>query len=300
MKTKKALKITGIVLLAILFAASIGLNIYLGFFSDVSYLQSIDEIYIMEAGMLRNQLDYAEGKAYDITYDFDNPEYPVLLEQYGVAETAGEGGEFQKAMNLMNEYAPRLTHESWYDNHVEMNALSLLEYSLDNPSQGINCRSKAQILNEMCLALGIYSRKVWIMPNSGYDNDCHVVNEIWDSTYNKWIMLDITNNQYWVDENGTPLSVTEIREKGAMREFCTPVCPDDKLSDLERLKKKYTADFLYIMKNMMYFYCCDVQTVGETDRMYMLFPEKLGTDYEYLISEESWSKSPITQLTNDR
>lgn len=34
MKTKKALKITGITLLALLFAASIGLNIYLGFFSD--------------------------------------------------------------------------------------------------------------------------------------------------------------------------------------------------------------------------------------------------------------------------
>ena len=293
MKTQNALKITGIILLALLFAASIGLNIYLGFFSDVSYLQSTDEIYIMESGMLRNQLDYVVGEDYDFTYDFDNPEYPALLGQYGVAETAGEGGEFEKAMKLMDEYAPRLTHESWYDNHVEMNALALLGYSLDNPSQGINCRSKAQILNEMCLALGIYSRKVWILPNSVYDNDCHVVNEVWDSTYNKWIMLDITNNQYWVDENGTPLSVTEIREKGAMQEFCTPVCPDDKLSDLEGLKKKYTADFLYIMKNMMYFYCCDVQTVGETERKYMLFPENLDTDYEYLISEESWGKSPI-------
>ena len=47
------------------------------------------------------------------------------------------------------------------------------------------------------------------------------------------------------------------------------------------------------MKNMMYFYCCDVQTVGETERKYMLFPENLDTDYEYLISEESWGKSPI-------
>ena len=46
------------------------------------------------------------------------------------------------------------------------------------------------------LALGIYARKVWIMPNSGYDSDCHVVNEVWDSTLNKWVMLDITNNQY--------------------------------------------------------------------------------------------------------
>lgn len=79
--------------------------------------------------------------------------------------------------------------------------LALLAYSLDNNSHGINCRSKAQILNEMCLALGIYARKVWIMPSSMYDTDCHVVNEVWDTALQKWVMLDVTNNQYWVDEN---------------------------------------------------------------------------------------------------
>ena len=106
-------------------------------------------------------------------------------------------------------------------------------------------------------------------------------------------MLDITNNQYWIDENGTPLSVTEIREKGAMQEFCTPVCPGDDLSNPEKLKEKYSHEFLYIMKNMMYFYCCDGQTVGETDRMCMLIAENSGTDYEYLISVESWNRSPL-------
>ncbi len=292
MKTGKVFKVTGLILLIALLLASIAVNIYCIFTYD-SYLQSKDEIYIMEAGILRNNLEYAEGADYEITYDFENAEYPLLLEQYGISQTAGGGSEFQKAVNLMNEYSPRLTHKSDYDNSVEMNALALLGHSLDKPSQGINCRSKAQILNEMCLALGIYSRKVWIMPNSGYDNDCHVVNEIWDSSYNKWIMLDITNNQYWIDENDTPLSVTEIREKGAMREFCTPVCPNDNLSNPEKLKEKYSHEFLYIMKNMLYFYCCDSQTVGETEIKYMLFPENLKTDYEYLISEESWNGTPV-------
>ena len=37
----------------------------------------------------------------------------------------------------MNEYSGRLRHKSDYDNHVEMNALALLEYSLDNKKQGI-------------------------------------------------------------------------------------------------------------------------------------------------------------------
>lgn len=286
---EKSFRIIFIILLAI----SIGLNIYLGFFGFDSYLQNTSEIYIMESGMLRNTMKYAEGEDYEIVYDFEDAEYPLLIEEYDIEKTAGEGSEFEKALRLMNEYAPRLKHKSNYDNSVEMNALSLLGHSLDNKNNGINCRNKAQILNEMCLALGIYSRKVWILPNSVYDNDCHVVNEVWDTKYNKWIMLDITNNEYWVDESKTPLSVTEIREKGAMQEFCTPVYEGDSLNDLEALKEKHIDDFLYIMKNMMYFYCCDSQTVGETERMYMLIAENLGTDYEYLISEESWSASPL-------
>ena len=230
-----------------------------------SYLQTTEQIYIMEAGILRNNLEFASGENYEIYYDFENEEYPQLIKEYGIDKIAGDGTEFEKALRLMDTYAPRLYHQSYYDNSIEMNALSLLAYSLDNRSQGINCRNKAQILNEMCLALGIYARKVWIMPNSGYDNDCHVVNEIWDPQLNKWIMLDITNNEYWVDENGTPLSVLEIRYKGAMQEFCTPIQPGDKMDRLEELKEKYIADYLYIMKNMTYMQYCDYYTVGEDE-----------------------------------
>ncbi|MGN0505129.1 MAG: transglutaminase domain-containing protein [Lachnospiraceae bacterium] len=289
---KKRSSILLCIVLAILLFISVGINIYQAFWGFESYLQDTEQIYIMEAGILRNNLEFESGENYEFSYDFENEEYPVLIEKYDIDEIAGDGTEFEKALRLMNEYAPRLYHQSDYDNSVEMNALSLLEYSLDNRKQGINCRNKAQILNEMCLALGIYSRKVWIMPNSGYDNDCHVVNEVWDTELNKWIMLDITNNEYWVDENGMPLSVLEIRYKGAMQEFCTPVHQGDNLHDLERLKEKYIADFLYIMKNMTYMQYCDNYTVGESDTIYLLFPENLNTDYETMISKEACEKSP--------
>lgn len=203
--------------------------------TQTSYLQSTDEIYYMTAGILYNALDFRSGKDFTVTYDFDNPEYPELKSKYGIEAIAGEGTELDKAKALMNEYSGRLRHKSDYDNHVEMNALALLDYSLDNKKQGINCRAKAQILNEMCLALGIYSRKVWICPNSVYDTDCHVVNEVWDSSLGKWVMLDITNNYYWVDSGGVPLSVLEIREHIANQKFCTPVSPADALDTLDKL-----------------------------------------------------------------
>lgn len=289
---KKPFQIIIAVLFILLLAGSIIGNLYFAFFSTSSYLQDEEQIYIMESGILKNNLEFTEGENLTITYDFQNEEYTDLIAKYHIDDIAGTGSEFHKALQLMHEFAPRLKHASDYDNHIDMNALSLLEYSLDNKSQGINCRNKAQILNEMCLALGIYVRKVWICPYSAYDQDCHVVNEVWDTDLKKWVMLDITNDQYWVDENGTPLSVLEIREKGALQEFCTPVSKGDAMDNLQQLQKKHMGEFLYIMKNMVCIEYCNLNTVGETD-IYLLSPRNLPTNYENIISENVCKTAPM-------
>ena len=294
MKTKKW-RVMIFVIVCIMLAASICQNIWYYCYSGSwdSYLQDTDEIYVMESGILKQNENYKAGEDIKIEYDFSNAEYRQLIDKYGIDKTAGEGSELERALRLMDEYSPRLKHMCNYDNHIEINAMSLLEYSLDNNEHGINCRCKAQILNEMCMALGIYSRKVWIMPYSEYDTDCHVVNEVWDSSLNKWVMLDITNNQYWVDENGTPLSITEIREKGANQEFCTPIQPGDTLTDVKALKQKYIAEYLYIMKNMVYICCCENQTVGEVDSRCCLYPEGSEQSKMLEISYEEYNRSPI-------
>lgn len=295
-KKQKISIIIVIVVLILGLLCSIGLNIYFEvcYMKSESYLQSPDEIYVMEAGILRNNLKFHDGTDYELQYDFSHENYQTLKNKYHVEQTAKSGTQFERALRLMNEYAPRLTHKGDYDNHIPINALDLLEYSLNNKNHGINCRNKAQILNEMCLSLGIYARKVWIMPYSRYDNDCHVVNEIWDSSLEKWIMLDITNNTYWVDENKTPLSVLEIRQKAAMREFCTPVEVGDDTKNLQKLKEKNLGNFLYIVKNMVYMEYCTQYTVGESKEFYLLLPQNVPTnDYGLIISESSVIRSPI-------
>lgn len=291
---KKKVAIPVLTILSLLLVVSIGFNIYVFTDADfiISYLQSRYEIYTMESGILKNNLEFEDGEDIEIEYDFENSEFSQLVDTYHIDETAGSGSEFQCALNLMNEYAPRLTHLNDYDNHIEQSAVALLAYSLDNKNQGINCRAKAQILNEMCLALNIYARKVWLLPNSEYDGDCHVVNEIWDSELNKWIMLDITNNEYWVDENGTPLSILEIRTKGAMQEFCTPVQPGDSMENLEQMKSNYFGDFLYIMKNMNCIEYLERYSVGDNGG-YFLCPKNFNADYDTLISKEACERSPI-------
>ncbi len=263
-----------------------------------SDIQSPDELYNMEAGIIYNAMEFKEGENYSIAYDFDHKEWPELREKYGIKETAGTGSEYEKAMALMNEYSGRLYHASDYDHHVDMNALALLEYSLDNKSHRINCRAKAQILNEMCLALGIYSRKVWLMPNSVYDEGCHVVNEVWDTSLNKWVMLDITNNYYWVDERKTPLSVLEIRDCIAKQKFCTPVSPDDELNNLEKSLDSNYWNFMYIAKNMVYTEYCTENSTGESENGYALVPVAYTpalNERLILISRDSVEVSPIEQ-----
>lgn len=274
---------------------SISFNIYFGlcYIKADSFLQSAEQIYIMEAGILKNNLEFRNGTDYDLKYDFSHADYKTLKSEYGLEKIAKDGTEFERALRLMDEFAPRLTHKSDYDNHIPVNANDLLKYSLDNKKHGINCRGKAQILNETCLSLGIYARKVWIMPYSGFDGDCHVVNEIWDSSLNKWVMLDITNNEYWIDENYTPLSVLEIRENAALNKFCTPLQPGDKTVNLQKLKNRYMGDFLYIVKNMAYTQYCAEYAAGESKDIYLLMPRNIDTEYKLLISKNSVERSPV-------
>ncbi|WP_310604894.1 hypothetical protein [Anaerosporobacter sp.] len=131
------------------------------------------------------------------------------------------------------------------------------------------------------------------MPYSPYDGECHVVNEIWDISLNKWIMFDITHNQYWVDEKGNPLSILEIRQKGALQEFCTPIEPGKSLDDLQKIKENNMSSFIYIMKNLVYIEYCDNNTVGESERIYVLMPERMENNFRYVISEKAVQCSPI-------
>lgn len=215
------------------------------------------------SGALFHNQEFEGGNAEEIIYEFHCPEYEELRSKYNLLKIAGKGSDFMRAKRLLHNLSPRLTHSSWYDNHIECNALRLLEYSLDNPKQGINCLNKAKILVECCLALGIYARRVRIMPFSPYDFDNHVIAEIYDSTLDKWIMLDPTTDGYFIDENKTPLSLLEMRSKFANGEFVTFVRSTDALKDIQKLRAKHLDTNMYICKNLFYFQVEKHSTFGE-------------------------------------
>ena len=224
------------------------------------------------SGILFHNQEFECGNAEDIIYEFDCPEYEELRNKYDLVKIAGKGSDFARAKRLLHYLAPRLTHASWYDNHIECNALRLLEYSLNNPEQGINCLNKSKILAECCLAVGIFARRVSIMPFSPYDFDNHVVAEIYDRTLEKWIMLDPTTDGYFIDEAKTPLSLLEMREKFANAEFITYVSATDSLKDIKKLRDKYRITNTYICKNLFYFKAEQYSTFGEKKRYVYFVP----------------------------
>ena len=68
MQKSKKLKIAALVcgiILVLGLLASIGVNIYLAYFNWDSYLQSPDEIYVMEAGILKNNLEFQDGEDFE-------------------------------------------------------------------------------------------------------------------------------------------------------------------------------------------------------------------------------------------
>ena len=215
--------------------------------TEQEYREVQRQLFDIYCGILFNSGEFAPGEHTKINYRFDCPEYKELIAKYHIDEIAGEGTAFQraerqdfrkaerqdfrkaerqdfrkaerqdfrKAERLMHWMAPKLRHRPDYDNHVPMNSLALLDYSLDKPEKGINCRNKSVILTECCLALGIHARRVYIMPCSPYDMDNHVVTEIFDPEMDKWIMLDPTTDGVFRDEKGVPLSLLELRERFA-------------------------------------------------------------------------------------
>lgn len=215
------------------------------------------------SGILFHNQKFESGNAQEIIYEFDCPEFEELRNKYDLLKIAGKGSDFTRAKRLLHYLAPRLTHSSWYDNHIECNALRLLEYSLNNPEQGINCMNKSKILVECCMALGIFARRVFIMPFSPYDFDNHVVAEIYDRTLEKWIMLDPTTDGYFIDESKTPLSLLEMRSKFANAEFITFVLAADSLRDIHKLRAKHLDTNMYICKNLFYFQVEQHSTFGE-------------------------------------
>lgn len=189
---------------------------------------------------------------YAFSYDYNAPEYDNLRMKYRIDKVAGNGSELDKALNLMQWCSENVLHNGGTKDveFIPKTSVDILDYAFQKGREyGVYCRLQAIVFTECCLALGIKSRILHCLPFSPNDFDTHVVSMVYISDMAKWIMLDASNNRYFVNSDKTILSPMEIRSKLAYNDNIECNVPDDNYK-------------MYMAKNMFYFKSPQINTFG--------------------------------------
>lgn len=189
----------------------------------------------------------------EFTYqDSSTSELKILRKELNLDSIAGNGGEILKILNLMHWIHDLIPHDGSHENPVVKNALSMIN-ECKKEGRGLNCRGLATVLNECYLSLGIKSRFVTCMPKDSVFNDCHVINMVFSKDLDKWIWIDPTQNAYVMDESGTLLGLSEVREKLILGEMLI-LNPDANWNN-QVLTNKQNYLMIYMAKNLYRFSC---------------------------------------------
>jgi hypothetical protein len=173
-----------------------------------------------------------------------------LKQKYDLETIAGNGDEISRITNLMFWVNENIKHDGSSENPHPPNADNIIETCI-NENRGVNCRMLATVLNDFYLAMGFISRHITCLPYDHEDNDCHVVNLVYLSQSEKWIMMDPSFAGYFKDENNNYIGLSEVRERLINNE--TLIISDH----LNHNKNKYTKkDYkTYMSKNLFRFSC---------------------------------------------
>jgi hypothetical protein len=149
------------------------------------------------------------------TFYYETPENGRMKDvrsYFKLDSIAGNGDEISKILNIMYWIHDNIRHDGSNYALAEFSSIDLYHYHKAT-GKGIKCRHLAIALNEMYLSMGWKSRYVTCLPKDENDPDCHVINCVWVDSLQKWIWIDPTFAAYVKDENGTFLSISEVRER---------------------------------------------------------------------------------------
>ena len=184
----------------------------------------------------------------------DSVDYRLMnvREFFDLDSVAGDGDEISKILNILHFVHKAIRHDGGNYALCEFDAIDIYNYH-KSTGKGVNCRHLAIALNEMYLSMGIPSRYVTCMPYDEKDQDCHVINSVWSSQYQKWIWIDPTFEAYVKDENGNFLSIQEVRER-LIEGRPAFLNEDANWNNENKQTKEYYLDS-YMAKNLYWFDC---------------------------------------------
>ena len=176
----------------------------------------------------------------------------MVREYFKLDSVAGQSDELSKIINLLHFAHDNIRHDGNNRAFAELDAIDLYNY-YKTTGRGVNCRQLAISLCEMYLSMGIPARYVTCMPADPNDYECHVINTVWSNQLQKWLYIDPTMDAWVTDENGTMLSIAEVRER-LINDQPLVLCETANWNHESQQTKEYYLDE-YMAKNLYYFVC---------------------------------------------
>jgi len=174
--------------------------------------------------------------------------------------------DFDKTLKIASFVSRNIKHSNQKNPVEKNNAIYLWEYH-KNIEKDFNCKYHSMFTNELLLSVGIINNYVWCMPKSDIDSDCHVVNNVWVSELNKWVMIDTDQGVYICDKQENPLSIGEIRSYLVKHDYNSlnviPIIEQSeyKKKNWKKISKSYldylSKDFYWFTKNQKVRFCAD-------------------------------------------
>ena len=206
--------------------------------------------------VLRKSAPYAKDSVkLDAKFTYmpkDDYRLNVVRDYLKLDSVAGQGDELSKIINLLHFVHDEMPHDGNHRAFAEMDAIDLYNY-VKTMGRGVNCRQLAISLCEMYLSMGIPARYVTCMPADPLDYECHVINTVWSNQLQKWLYIDPTMDAWVMDENGTMLSIAEVRER-LINDQPLVLCETANWNHESKQTKDYYLDD-YMAKNLYYFVC---------------------------------------------
>lgn len=118
--------------------------------------------------------------------------------------------DFKQCIKILQWTFYNLLYETYDGDYNNEFSLDIIEYVKTNKVR-VNCLCHAIVMNEILLAYGFKSRKVYCFGKEIEPENNHVLVETFIQSLNKWVAFDPTANTYFLYENSNPLSIAELR-----------------------------------------------------------------------------------------
>ena len=185
-------------------------------------------------------------------YQSTNSPLQLVRDYFQLDTIPGKDNELEHIKNLLHFVHDNIRHDGGSRTICEYTAIDIYNYAKAT-GKGVNCRMLAICLCDMYLSMGYKARVVTCLSADPNDYECHVINTVYSETLDKWLYIDPPMHAWVMDEEGTMLSIAEVRQR-LIDDQPLVLCETANWNHENQQTKEYYLEN-YMAKNLYYFVC---------------------------------------------